>query len=55
MSAATPDGGGQIFSTVELGLSDTKVHAVTTKESYDHACEWIDGFTKRMYEIDNTS
>ena len=52
---ATADGNGSLlFTTVELGAGNNKVHLVTTKELLQDATVWADKFTTTMLEH-NTS
>ena len=44
----------KLFSTVERASGDTKVHLVTTKTALEEANRWMDDFTIKMMEINES-
>ena len=56
MEAVTGEGEEEvrIFSTLEMGMADNKVHMMTTKELHSTAMEWMDNLTKQLREMNNS-
>ena len=48
LGANVQDGSHKIFSSVEKGIGDQKVHLLITKDDLDEVNIWVDNFTKQM-------
>ena len=40
-----------LFSSIEMGVSDNKIHLLTTKNHNEEATFWVDQFTDRMKQM----
>lgn len=45
----------KLFTGLELGISDSKAHLLTTKNLMNQAVTWTDQFTAKMQVTDNTA
>ena len=54
LMATVPYSESKIFTSAEMGILDNKVHLLTTKTIIDIATRWVDSFTAKMYELNES-
>jgi len=55
LRAAAKDGDHKLFTSVEKGIGEQKVHLLTTKDDLEDANEWVDQFTTQMVAYNHES
>jgi len=54
LNATIPDTTSKIFTSMEMGMMDNKVHLVTTKPALEAATAWVDTFLTVMHDLKET-
>ena len=55
LGADAQDGQHKLFTSVEKGIGEQKVHLLTTKDDLNEATEWVDDFTIQMTAYNHQS
>ena len=55
LGADAQDGQHKLFTSLEKGIGEQKVHLLTTKDDLNEATEWVDDFTTQMIAYNHQS
>ena len=55
LGADAQDGQHKLFTSLEKGIGEQKVHLLTTKDDLNEATEWVDDFTTQMTAYNHQS